>query len=193
MDKFQKVVVIDGKDHLLGRLASVVAKQLLSGQNIVVLRCEALNISGTFKRNKLKFHAYLRKRCVVNPKRGAFHFRSPSKIFYKAVRGMVPRKTVRGEQALGRLKVFEGVPRNFEKVKRMVVPCALRALRLRPGYKYTVVGKLASQVGWKYNQIVTELESQRKERSQKYFESKTKVEETKEQKELTKQIAQYGY
>lgn len=45
-------VVIDGKGHLLGRLASTVAKQLLNGQKIVVVRCEALNISGEFFRAK---------------------------------------------------------------------------------------------------------------------------------------------
>ena len=45
-------VVIDGKGHLLGRLASIVAKQLLNGQKIVVVRAEALNISGEFFRAK---------------------------------------------------------------------------------------------------------------------------------------------
>lgn len=45
-------VVIDGKGHLLGRLASIVAKQLLNGQKIVVVRSEALNISGEFFRAK---------------------------------------------------------------------------------------------------------------------------------------------
>jgi large subunit ribosomal protein L13Ae len=44
--------VIDAKGHLLGRLASTVAKQLLGGQKIVVVRCEALNISGEFFRAK---------------------------------------------------------------------------------------------------------------------------------------------
>ena len=44
--------VIDGKGHLLGRLASTVAKQLLNGQKLVVVRCEALNISGEFFRAK---------------------------------------------------------------------------------------------------------------------------------------------
>ena len=28
---FEKLVIIDGKGHLLGRLASIVAKELLSG------------------------------------------------------------------------------------------------------------------------------------------------------------------
>lgn len=45
-------VVIDGKGHLLGRLASIVAKQLLNGQKIVIVRCEELNISGEFFRAK---------------------------------------------------------------------------------------------------------------------------------------------
>jgi ribosomal protein uL13 len=48
--------VIDGKGHLLGRLASIVAKQLLNGQKIVVVRCEALNISGEFFRAKRTYH-----------------------------------------------------------------------------------------------------------------------------------------
>ena len=52
-----------------GRLASTVAKQILNGQHIVVVRCEDINISGEFFRNKLKFHAYLRKRCRYNPTR----------------------------------------------------------------------------------------------------------------------------
>jgi ribosomal protein L13 len=49
-------VVIDGKGHLLGRLASIVAKQLLNGQKIVVVRCEALNISGEFFRAKRTYY-----------------------------------------------------------------------------------------------------------------------------------------
>ena len=46
---FQKVVVVDARAHMLGRLASVVAKELLSGQKVVVVRCEGLNISGSRK------------------------------------------------------------------------------------------------------------------------------------------------
>lgn len=44
--------MIDARGHLMGRLASVVAKQLLMGQKIVVVRCEDLNITGTLMRNK---------------------------------------------------------------------------------------------------------------------------------------------
>lgn len=85
---------------------------------------------------------------------GPFHFRAPSRIFYKAVRGMIPHKTSRGAAALERLKVFEGVPPPYDKQKKMVVPQALRVLRLQPGRKYCLVGRLSHEVGWKYQDVV---------------------------------------
>ncbi|KAJ1328926.1 large subunit ribosomal protein L13Ae [Microdochium nivale] len=173
MSSFEPVVVIDGKGHLLGRLASIVAKQLLNGQKIVIVRTEALNISGEFFRSKLKYHAYLRKMTRFNPTRGGpFHFRAPSRIFYKAVRGMMPHKTARGAAALARLKVFEGVPPPYDKVKKMVVPQALRVLRLQPGRKYCTVGRLAHEVGWKYQDVVARLEDRRKAKGNAYYERK---------------------
>jgi ribosomal protein L13 len=39
---FEKEVVVDGRAHLFGRLASVVVKELLCGQKVVVVRCEAI-------------------------------------------------------------------------------------------------------------------------------------------------------
>jgi Ribosomal protein L13 len=39
--------VIDGRDHLLGRLCSIVAKELLAGQKIVIVRCDEICISGS--------------------------------------------------------------------------------------------------------------------------------------------------
>ena len=85
---------------------------------------------------------------------GPFHSRAPSRIFYKAVRGMIPHKTARGAAALERLKVFEGVPPPYDKQKKMVVPQALRVLRLQPGRKYCTVGRLSHEVGWKYQDVV---------------------------------------
>lgn len=172
MSTFEPVVVIDGKGHLLGRLASTVAKQLLNGQKIVVVRCEDLNISGEFFRSKLKYHAYLRKATRFNKTRGPFHFRAPSRIFYKAVRGMMAHKTPRGMAALERLKVFEGVPPPYDTTKRMVVPQALRVLRLKPGRKYCTVGRLSHEVGWKYQDVVARLEEKRKVKSAAYYARK---------------------
>jgi len=202
MSTFEPVIVIDGKGHLLGRLASTVAKQLLNGQKIVVVRTEALNISGEFFRAKLKYHAYLRKMTRFNPTRGGpFHFRAPSRIFYKTVRGMIPHKTARGAAAMERLKVFEGVPPPYDKVKRVVVPQALRVLRLQPGRKYCTVGRLSHEVGWKYQDVVARLEERRKVKGAAYYQRKklalrqrAEAKQSAKIDEKTKtELASYGY
>ena len=61
--------------------------------------------------------------------------------------------------------MFEGIPHPFDRVKRQVVPGALRTVRLRPGRKYCRLGDLSSQVGWKHNDLIAKLEAKRKERS----------------------------
>jgi hypothetical protein len=85
---------------------------------------------------------------------GPFHFRAPSKMFWRTVRGMIPHKTARGKAAMERLKTFEGVPPPYDKKKRVVVPQALRVLRLKPGRKYCTVGRLGHEFGWKYQDVV---------------------------------------
>jgi len=197
MSSFENTVVIDGRGSLLGRLASIVAKQILEGQKIVVVRCEDINISGDFFRAKLKYHKYLKKRTRYNPNRGPFHFRAPSRIFYKAVRGMVPHKTSRGAAALERLKVFEGIPEPYSRQKRVVVPQALRVLRLKPGRKFCTVGKLSQEVGWKYADVVDKLEERRKVKSAAYYAQKkalgAKKAEAYASTDAQKELASYGF
>jgi large subunit ribosomal protein L13Ae len=88
---------------------------------------------------------------------------------------MVPHKTPRGAAALDRLKVFEGIPAPYDKVKRMVVPDALKALRLAHNRKNCTLGALSSSVGWRHAATLKELEAKRKERAAAYFEGKKKV------------------
>ena len=117
---FEKLVIIDGKGHLLGRLASVVAKQLLNGQRVVVVRCDELNKSGSLFRNKVKFHEFLNKTSNHNPRKWIQHYRAPSRVFWRVVRGMVPHKTPRGVAALAKFKVFDGIPAPYDTKKRQV-------------------------------------------------------------------------
>ncbi|GIL84496.1 hypothetical protein Vretifemale_13162, partial [Volvox reticuliferus] len=170
-----KTVVIDGRAHMLGRLASVVAKQILSGQQIVVVRAEDITVSGGLVRQKMKYDRFLRKRMNTNPTRGPFHFRAPSRIFWRTVRGMIPHKTPRGAAALERLKAFEGVPHPYDKVKRMVVPDALKVLRLQHGHRYCKLGELSAAVGWKHQAAVAELEEKRKAKAKAFYVAKKKL------------------
>jgi large subunit ribosomal protein L13Ae len=172
---FEKVTVIDCKNHLLGRLASIIAKELLGGQRVVCVRCEEINISGSFYRNKLKFLDKLRKCTNTNPAHGPFHFRAPSKIFYRVIRGMIPHKTHRGKCAMERLKCFDGIPAPYDKMKRMVVPDAFRVTRLKVGRRYCVLGRISHECGWKMQSVVERLEAKRKAEDAVYFDTKKAV------------------
>ena len=123
-----KRVVVDARHHMLGRLASIIAKELLNGQKVVVVRCEELCISGGLVRQKMKYMRFLRKRMNTKPSHGPIHFRAPAKIFWRTVRGMIPHKTKRGAAALARLKAYEGIPPPYDKTKRMVIPDALKSV-----------------------------------------------------------------
>jgi len=197
---FDSAVVVDARGHLLGRLASKVAKELLNGQKVVVVRCEGIEMSGSFVRQKNKYLVFLRKRMNTNPTRGPFHFRAPSRIFWRTVRGMLPHKTQRGSEALARLKVFDGVPPPYDKMKRMVVPDALRITRLAPDRKYCVLGRLSHEVGWKYQDVLARLEAKRKVTSAAYYQRKksliklrTKAAESADLSKVAPVLAEYGH
>ncbi|OVA00097.1 Ribosomal protein L13 [Macleaya cordata] len=170
-----EVVVVDGSVHMGGRLASKVAKEAMNGQKVVVVRCEEICLSGGLVRQKMKYHRFLRKRMNTKPSHGPIHFCSPSKIFWRTVRGMIPHKTMRGAEALARLKVYEGVPPPYNKMKKMVIPDALKVTRLQPGHKYCTLGQLSSEVGWNYYDTIRELDKKRKERAQIVYERKKQL------------------
>jgi len=163
------VIIIDLKNHIMGRAAAVIAKQLLLGKKITVVRCDHINIAGSEIRNKVKYLNYLRKQKVTNPKKGPFHHRSPSDIFCRVVRNMIPRYTKRGASAMRRLVAYESIPPNVaRKGARAVIPKALRSDRLRKDRAYTVLGEMCQHIGWKYKKVVDRLENARKERSARY-------------------------
>ena len=82
-------------------------------------------------RNAVRREAFMRKTMNTNPARGHRHHRAPAKVFERTIRGMLPHKTPRGGEALSRLRCYEGVPEQYAKVKRVVVPAAYRVSHLR--------------------------------------------------------------
>merc|ERR1712060_1014285 len=128
---------------------------------------------------KLKWANFRRKRMNSNPKQGPLHYRSPAKILWRTIRGMVPHKTPRGAAALDRLKCFEGMPHPYDRKKRMVMPCALKVLRLRPERRFCKLGDLASEFGWKHKDLIKRLEDQRKVKSEAFHKKKVAASRSK--------------
>ncbi|ONM09476.1 60S ribosomal protein L13a-1 [Zea mays] len=82
-----KRIVVDARHHMLGRLSSIIAKELLNGQKVVVVRCEEICMSGGLVRQKMKYLRFLRKRMNTKPSHGPIHFRAPAKILWRTIRG----------------------------------------------------------------------------------------------------------
>jgi large subunit ribosomal protein L13 len=123
-------------------MASVVAKKLLNGENVIIVNAEKAVISGK-KRSKIaEAKEFLE---VGAPKRGPFHYRRPDRILRKTVRGMLPFKQPKGKNALKKLKVFISVPEDL-KDQQMVSIEEAQAAKLN-GPHFTLAD-LAKQIGW---------------------------------------------
>jgi large subunit ribosomal protein L13Ae len=170
------ITIVDLKGAVVGRAAAVIAKQLLLGRRITVVRTDEANISGSEIRNKIKYLNFLRKRHLSNPKKGPFHHRSPSDVFCRVVRGMLPYYTKRGKAALRRLVAYEGIPVNVaNKGTRYTIPKASATTRLRPERAKTVLGNMCQHVGWKYKPVVDKLEAARKLKAERFHKRTAKL------------------
>ena len=102
--------------------------------------------------------------------------------------------------AAARLKTFEGIPPKYARMKRMVVPDALRVTHLRPGRRFCVLGRLSNDVGWRHWELIKSLEERRKVASKEYYEKKkakavlkAKAVEAADLTAVNTTLAQYGY
>lgn len=111
--------IIDGKDAILGRLAAYSAKEALKGEEVAIVNCEKIKITGNRKDIREKFEE--KRRRVGSTQRGPKVSRSSEKIVKRVIRGMLPNYRVgRGAIALKRIKCYVGVPKEFEDKKKMV-------------------------------------------------------------------------
>jgi large subunit ribosomal protein L13 len=112
--------IIDGKGAVLGRLASYVAKEALKGDEIKIVNCEQIIITGNKKDIKEKFEA--KRKRVGSTQKGPKVSRASEKIVKRIIRGMLPNyRTGRGREALKRIKCYVGVPKEYEEVKKISV------------------------------------------------------------------------
>jgi large subunit ribosomal protein L13 len=111
-------IVIDATHAILGRLASFVAKKLLSGSKVTIVNCGNAIILGN-KKNILK--RYIRKRRLgKGTLKGPYFPRKPEAILKRTIRGMLPYKSAHGMKAFKNLKCYSSVPSNYVSIKKIV-------------------------------------------------------------------------
>ncbi len=134
------VAIIDAENHIAGRLATVIAKRLLKGEEIVVVNAEKIIITG--ERDSV-LAAYKQKKDLGNVKSGPFFPRRADLIMKRTVRGMLPWKSTSGREAYRRLKVYVGVPKEFVDTKMEKVDVAVKTGLTQ----YVTIGQIAEYLG----------------------------------------------
>ncbi|MEW6222318.1 MAG: 50S ribosomal protein L13 [Candidatus Hadarchaeota archaeon] len=141
------MLIIDGKDLILGRLATFAAKKLLEGEKVTIVNADEVIISGRKDSILEEYRTWLETRTVTNPRKGPFHPKRPEDLIRKSIRGMLPWKTARGKDAFHRLRVHGGVPEELAGKEKVAVPDA-GLERLGTG-RYLKLEKLSKLLGAK--------------------------------------------
>jgi len=143
-------LVIDATMHKLGRAASRIAKMLLEGKNVTVVNVEKAIITGKKHAILERYKFLISRRAFISPKRGAVWYpRRPENLFRYTVYRMLPRHNKRWKEALKRLKVYVGVPRDLEAVEKAVIEDAvLKEPLSRSGkiIRYMTLGELGEEL-----------------------------------------------
>ncbi len=110
--------VVDGKNAILGRLATYVAKEALKGEEVAVVNVEEIMISGN--KRDIKERIEQKRRRVGSSQKGPKVSRSPEKFVKRVIRGMLPNhRTGRGKEAFKRIRCYVGVPEKFKEVEKI--------------------------------------------------------------------------
>jgi len=115
MTKDKEIINAEGKS--MGRIASLVSKKALKGEEIIVVNCSKAIITGDKYRI---IEEYIKKRKRGgSSQRGPYFPSSPERILKRTIRGMLPYKKQRGKEALKRVKCYNLVPEGVkvEEVK----------------------------------------------------------------------------
>ncbi len=135
------VTVIDASGAVLGRMASIVAKRLLKGEEIAIVNAEKAIILGDEQMVKRE---YREKREIGTQRKGPFFPRVPHMIVKRTIRGMLPYQQPKGREAMKRLKCYIGVPDEYKdaNMERVGIP------EKKP-YKYITIEELSRYLGAK--------------------------------------------
>ncbi|MFX0081455.1 MAG: 50S ribosomal protein L13 [Candidatus Hodarchaeota archaeon] len=149
--------LIDATDKILGRFCSQIAKKALLGYNIVIINAKNAIISGTRRDIHEKYLAKLKISTATNPLRGPFHERRPDTFMRRVIKQMLPRKKLRGKEALKRVHVYiSEIPERFKSKYQKLTPTEIyNAEKKRLSYynRYITLENLCMRIGWNKKEI----------------------------------------
>ena len=139
----QMVQVIDADGLLLGH-GSIVAQRALAGEEIAIVNAEKAIVSGS-KAHVLANYTMKRER---GSRRRPFFPRRPDQIVKRTIRGCCSYRRERGAAALGRVRVYVGIPAEFSGMDMETLEAAHINRLSSP--RYVTIGTISTKLGAKY-------------------------------------------
>lgn len=136
------MIIIDGKDLIVGRVATFVAKKALLGEEVKIINCEEMYITGD---KPFLIKESFRRRVQGTWSKGPFYYRMPDRFVRRIIRGMLPHKTARGTEAYKRIMCYIGTPEELKGQKTTTV--AVASISKVPNLKYMRIKDLSKHMG----------------------------------------------
>ncbi|MBI2572595.1 50S ribosomal protein L13 [Candidatus Woesearchaeota archaeon] len=137
--------IYNAEGMIIGRLATLVAKDALLGEEVRIINCEKALISGA-KENTLAREKQRRLRKGY-PLKAQTISRLADRHVRRTVRGMLPWKFTRGREAYKRVLCYIGVPAEFEG--KTTIPTPKASSDKLPTLKYITIGEMCKRLGAK--------------------------------------------
>ncbi|MCL4364723.1 MAG: 50S ribosomal protein L13 [Candidatus Marsarchaeota archaeon] len=138
--------VIDGSNKVLGRVASQVAKMLLTNNRVSVVNAESMIMTGHEKSLMEKYKRLIELKDKANPEHSPYWPRRSDLFVKRVIRGMLPYKKPKGKSAFKNLKVYIGVPESLRGAK---AEDSIRTKDPKDIFETTMtVGKLMQRLGY---------------------------------------------
>jgi large subunit ribosomal protein L13 len=140
--------VVDATGHVVGRLASIIAKRLLNGEEIVVVNAENAIVTGKKSVVFQEYRARHQRGSTTSRMRGIgpLYPRRPDMMLRRTISRMMPYQQPRGRTALKRLRVYLSVPDEFKEKPLESIEVAKRP----PQGPYMSLGEIARLLGSKF-------------------------------------------
>lgn len=108
------MIRIDATNLILGRMSTRIAKALMKGEEVIIVNAEKAVITGN---PPSVIREYQEKRNRGKIIHGPFFPKMPDRLVKRTIRGMLPHQKADSRDALKRLTVYIGVPKDMANEK----------------------------------------------------------------------------
>jgi large subunit ribosomal protein L13 len=136
------MVIINGEGLILGRLGSFVAAKLLNNEQVAILNAEKVVVRGTRNAIMERFSRRSTLQAKGNPVKGPKFYKASVNLVRFAIRGMLPYKKRTGKEAYRKLRVYVGLPKQFEKKEIITIEDA----KCTKG-RFLTIAEISKQIG----------------------------------------------